>query len=174
MCEYLHLIDTLTGHRNNILPLFADRNAFLSLINDIGTKVFDLEFDLIAGTESMGYVVGAALAAHLKKGFLCIRKARNWHINVDRQNFSDRFNPEGELTLPKGIITEGCKVLLVEEWMVTGIQAKAAIQLIENQGGVVSGITGIGRIENEKNSQLMEKYICRFIWTGNNCKEIGK
>ena len=63
----------------------------------------------------------------------------------------------------KGSIKKGDKVLIVDEWLETGSQVKAAIKLIEKQGGKIIGITVLAAEKNSKNKILFDKYNCKAI-----------
>lgn len=49
---------------------------------------------------------------------------------------------------------------LVDEWIETGAQAWAAIQLIEGQGGIIAGIAGLHIDDNEQTEPLRARYQC--------------
>ncbi|NIT58597.1 MAG: hypothetical protein GWN00_20940, partial [Aliifodinibius sp.] len=53
---------------------------------------------------------------------------------------------------------------LVDEWVETGSQIGAAIELIEGQEGIVVGIASISIDDNEKTRALKKKYLCSSVW----------
>jgi adenine phosphoribosyltransferase len=64
-------------------------------------------------------------------------------------------------------IKPGARVLLVDEWIETGAQVNAAIELIESQKGVVVGVATINIDENKETEKLKKKYKCYAVWTDN-------
>ena len=73
--DYLRLIDTHTsGNRCDLTPLFADPEGFTALLDDLERLLEGAAFDVVAGIDALGFVVGAALAARRGAGFLAIRK----------------------------------------------------------------------------------------------------
>jgi adenine/guanine phosphoribosyltransferase-like PRPP-binding protein len=52
------------------------------------------------------------------------------------------------------------RVLLVDEWIETGAQVRAAMALIEGQGGVIAGIASLHAGDNEQTEQLRARYHC--------------
>jgi adenine phosphoribosyltransferase len=58
------------------------------------------------------------------------------------------------------------KVLIVDEWIETGAQVKAAIELVERQGGIVIGIATINIDDNADTRLIREKYQCHALWQG--------
>jgi adenine phosphoribosyltransferase len=71
---------------------------------------------------------------------------------------------EKGLELRVGAIREGDRVLLVDEWVETGAQARAAAELIERSGGEVVGIAAVNIDDNEKTRELKERYNCQAAW----------
>jgi adenine phosphoribosyltransferase len=75
MKSYLHLIDTQTsGPRCDVTPLFADPAAFAQLITDLSAPFRTAPLDYVAGIDALGFVLGGAMALHLGKSFIPIRK----------------------------------------------------------------------------------------------------
>ena len=88
MKEYLELINTQTsGNRNDITPVFRDFGAFQALTTDICELVRDYDFDLVAGIDALGFILGTAISLKTEKGFLSIRKGNKLPIEVDYSNF---------------------------------------------------------------------------------------
>lgn len=73
--DYLQLIDMDTaGNRCDVTPLFADYEAFTALVNDLAAPFVDVDIDLVAGIDALGFVLATAVSIHLRKGLLTIRK----------------------------------------------------------------------------------------------------
>uniref|UniRef100_A0A8C9EWX3 adenine phosphoribosyltransferase n=1 Tax=Pavo cristatus TaxID=9049 RepID=A0A8C9EWX3_PAVCR len=92
--------------------------------------------DLVAGIDAMGFILGAAVAATLRKGFLAIRKAGHLCVETLAEPYTDYSGREKLCPSP------GLRILLVDQWVETGGTMRAAIRLVERQGGVVAGRTG--------------------------------
>ncbi|MEM3253186.1 MAG: hypothetical protein QXS71_02055, partial [Candidatus Micrarchaeaceae archaeon] len=58
----------------DITPLLKDGKAFSLCIESMLEMVSDKKIDYIAGIESRGFIIGAALAERLNVGFVPIRK----------------------------------------------------------------------------------------------------
>ena len=88
MEEYLRLIDTQTpGPRCDVTPLFADPQAFAALVADLCAPFMEGEIDRVAGIDALGFILGTAMALHLKKGFVPIRKGGKLPVAVSRAEF---------------------------------------------------------------------------------------
>ena len=147
--NYLKLINTNTGgNRNDVLPLFRDFDAFKMLVSDIGQLVKDCQFNYVAGIDAIGFILGTAVAFHFKVGFIAIRKTGKL------------------LEIESNILTSSDRILLVDEWIETGAQVRAAIQLIEAQNAVVAAITAIAMENNQKTNDLFNSYKCLPLTDG--------
>jgi adenine phosphoribosyltransferase len=165
MTNYLQLIDTHTpGPRYDVTPLFGDYAAFSRLADDLLERFDGAAFDLIAGIDALGFILGAGMAVRAQKGFVPIRKHGNLPVQVDVAEFVDYSGQPKALELRVGAVKLGTRVLLVDEWIETGAQAKAAISLIEKQGGVVVGVATVNVDVNENTRPLLEKYNCQSFW----------
>ncbi len=155
---YLNLIDTHTRGRYDVTPLFSDYQAFATLVDDLAKRFADVEIDRVAGIDALGFIVGAGLAFRLQKGFIPIRKGSKLPTQVERAEFVDYTHKRKALEIRADAITRGMKVLIVDEWIETGAQVKAAIELVERLGGAVVGVATINVDVNENTRSLMEKY----------------
>ena len=61
MKRYLELIDTNTlGQRYDVTPIFSDPLAYSSMIDDLSELIIDLDFDVIAGIDALGFILASA------------------------------------------------------------------------------------------------------------------
>ena len=164
MTGYLDLIDHHTkGPRCDVTPLFADYAAFSALVADLAQRFTGAPIDLVAGIDALGFILGTALAWHIKVGFLAIRKSGKLPVQVDRVEFIDYSGQAKALELRIGVLSQGEHVLLVDEWIETGAQVIAATTLIERQGAVVSGIAAIHIDLNARTRPLLSQYNCQAL-----------
>lgn len=165
MKDYLKLVDTDTpGPRYDVTPLFADAAAFAALVADIVGHFPADSFDTVAGIDALGFVLGAAVAVRAEKGFIPIRKGGKLPVETESRSFVDYSKQEKSLEIRTDVVSPGERVLLVDEWIETGTQVSAAIELIESQGGVVAGIATINIDQNMKTDELQAKYRCFQAW----------
>lgn len=158
---YLALLDHQTnGTRCDVTPLFADPAAFSALVADLAELALPLAFEVIAGIDALGFILGAALALHMHSGFVPIRKGGKLPVAVDTAECVDYTGQRKMLELRRDALRPGARVLLVDEWIETGAQVRAAIQLIERQGGVIAGIASLHMDENAQTASLRAAYQC--------------
>tara|TARA_Y100000766_G_scaffold101051_1_gene86368 strand:+ start:729 stop:1361 length:633 start_codon:yes stop_codon:yes gene_type:complete len=140
--------------------IYINTNAFIDLLDDLLYDLEEIDCDVIAGIDAMGFVLGSALAARLRKGFLPIRKAGKLCVDtkkVDFVNYSKR-NQFMEIRFPA--FEAGTKVIIVDQWVETGGTMGAAIRLIEQQGGLVKGVIALAIEENDNTKKLRNDYKC--------------
>lgn len=109
-------------------------------------QLHPVEISLVAGVQSRGMLLGSLVAAELAVGFVEIRKDRKGGRDDTLLTRSTPFDYKWrgfELTLRKGMVKAGDRVLLVDDWIETGAQAQAARALIDDAGGTWIGVSAI-------------------------------
>lgn len=164
--DYLRLIDRSKLHykRSDVTPLFADPAAFAALTDDLVRPFLDAGIQRVAGTDALGFITGTALALRLGVGFVPLRKGGKLPVRHERASFRDYSGAEKVLELRSEPWPPGTRVLLTDEWIETGAQAKAAVELIERSGGIVAGITAIAFRRNDHTAPLWARYRCHSVW----------
>jgi len=153
-------IDTNTkGPRYDVTPIFENIEVFNKLITQLTSSIKD-DFDKVLGIDALGFILGTGISIRMNKGFIPLRKGGKFPGEVDKVDFVDYTGNKKSLEIRKGIIEKGTRVLIVDEWIETGAQIKASIELIERQGGVVVGIASINIDDTDENRKLREKYPC--------------
>lgn len=166
MYDYLDLIDTNTGGpRCDVTPLFANPTAFAQLIHDLSAPFDESQIDYVAGIDALGFVLASAIAYTLKKGFIPIRKAGKLPGKVVAKTFVDYTGETKALELRCGLVRGG-RILLVDEWIETGAQISAAVDLLEGEGGIILGITTINIDHNPNTARIQKQYHCHALWYG--------
>jgi adenine phosphoribosyltransferase len=164
MSDYLSLIQfNPQGPRNDIIPIFSDYEAFQALVGDL-LKPFDRGgFDFVAGIDALGFILGAAAAISAGKGFAPIRKAGKLPRPFASVDFVDYTGKEKSLETGRWAIKAGAGFLLMDDWIETGAQMKAAVELVEFQGGVVAGICAVRMDDCQITRWLREHYRCHSV-----------
>ena len=140
--------------------IYINGSAFVDLLDDLQSDILDCQCEVVAGIDSMGFVLGAALAARLKVGFLPIRKAGKLCVDTDKVSFTNYSGRTQDMEMRKPAFKSGTKVLIVDQWVQTGGTMRGAIELVERQSGRVTGIVAIAIEENNNTKRLRENYSC--------------
>lgn len=102
----------------------------------------DISFDIIAGIESRGFILGGALSYTLGKGFIPIRKKGKLPAEVISHEYELEYGTD-TVEIHRDAINEGDRVLIVDDLLATGGTAFAAVSLIEKLGGKVAELAFI-------------------------------
>lgn len=123
----------------DVTSVLQDADGLRLAVDNMQDKVKDLDYDVVVGPESRGFIFGMPIAYNNRKPFVLIRKAGK----LPRETVSVSYDLEyGKATIEmhKDSIRPGQKVLIVDDLIATGGTTQAMIQLIEQLGGEVAGI----------------------------------
>lgn len=109
----------------------------LKLAIDSMIKLLDgVEFDVVAGTESRGFIFGVPIAYALGKPFVPIRKKGKLPCETVSAKYDLEYG-SAEIEMHKDSILPGQKVVVVDDLIATGGTIEACAKLIEELGGEV-------------------------------------
>lgn len=140
--------------------IYINARAFTDLQDDLMADLEDVEFDVVAGLDAMGFVLGAALASRRGVGFLPIRKAGKLCVDTDTVTFSNYSGRTQDMEMRLPAFAPGTRVLLADQWVETGGTMDGAIRLVERQKGVVAGLVAIAIEENAHTNAYRRAYPC--------------
>jgi adenine phosphoribosyltransferase len=120
----------------DVTTLLADGAGLAELVDRMAAIARPLDPDLIVGIEARGFILGAALALALGKGFVPVRKAGKLPGKTVGIDYALEYGTD-RLELHDGQVPQGARVLLVDDLIATGGTALAAAQLLREQGASV-------------------------------------
>ena len=123
----------------DITTVFQDADGMQIAIDEMQEKVKDLDFDVIAGAESRGFIYGAAMAYNLHKPLVLIRKKGKLPWKTESVDYDLEYG-KATLEIHVDAVKPGQKVPLADDLLATGGTVRAGAQLIEKLGGEVAGI----------------------------------
>ena len=141
----------------DVTSVLQDAEGLHLAIDTMQDKIKDLDFDVVVGPESRGFIFGTPIAYNTGKPFVLIRKAGK----LPRETVSVAYELEyGKATIEmhKDSIKPGQKVLIVDDLIATGGTTEAMIQLIEGLGGEVAGIVVLIELAGLKGRELLKGY----------------
>ncbi|WP_370334897.1 adenine phosphoribosyltransferase [Parvularcula marina] len=122
----------------DVTTLMGDPLAFSETIDLLCDAYKAHEIDQIAGIEARGFVFGAALAHRLGIGFVPVRKKGKLPGDTYSQTYDLEYGQD-TLEMHKDALTQGQRVLMIDDLLATGGTALAALDLVEKAGGKVVG-----------------------------------
>ena len=120
----------------DITSVLQDPEGLKLSVHEMMHLLEGLDFDVVAGTESRGFLFGMPIAYNKHKGFVPIRKKGK----LPRETVSKQYGLEygtSEIEIHKDAIFPGQRVVLVDDLLATGGTARASVDLIEALGGKV-------------------------------------
>jgi adenine phosphoribosyltransferase len=140
--------------------IYINAQAFNDLLDDLTADLKEVEFDVVAGLDAMGFVLGAALAVRRGVGFLPIRKAGKLCVDTDKVSFGNYSGRTQDMEMRLPAFAAGDRVLLVDQWIETGGTMDGAIRLVERQNGIVAGMVAIAIEDNARTQGYRGSFPC--------------
>ncbi|MCL2593267.1 MAG: adenine phosphoribosyltransferase [Defluviitaleaceae bacterium] len=120
----------------DITTVFMDAEPLKAAIDAVCEHLKNVEFDLILGPESRGFIFGVPAAYVLNKGFIPVRKAGKLPHDVVSKSYELEYG-KATIEIHKDAIKPGQKVAIVDDLLATGGTCKAICELVEEMGGEV-------------------------------------
>jgi adenine phosphoribosyltransferase len=121
-------------------------------------KLLDgVEFDVIAGAESRGFVFGMPIAYNMKKPFVLVRKKGKLPRETVEMSYELEYG-SATIEMHKDSIKPGQKVVLVDDLIATGGTIEAAAKLVESLGGEVVKIIFLMELAGLEGRKKLAKY----------------
>ena len=141
----------------DVTSVLQDADGLQLAIRTMQEKVTDLDFDIIAGPESRGFIFGTPIAYNLKKPFVLIRKKGKLPCETVSVDYEQEYGT-ATIEMHKDAIKPGQKVLIVDDLIATGGTTEAMIRLIESLGGEVTGIVVLMELAGLKGREKLKDY----------------
>lgn len=141
----------------DVTSVLQDADGFKLAIDSMRKLLDGVSFDVIAGTESRGFVFGAPLAYTLGKPFVLIRKKGKLPCETVSKSYDLEYGT-AEIEIHADAVRPGQKVVLVDDLIATGGTIEAAAQLIEELGGDVVKIIFLMELAGLNGRDRLKKY----------------
>ena len=141
----------------DITTVMQDPDGFKLAIDSMEDTIKDLDFDVIAGLESRGFMFGTPIAYNMGKPFVPIRKKGKLPCETISEEYSLEYGT-AEIEIHTDAIKEGQKVVIVDDLIATGGTVKAAINLVERLGGEVVSCLFLTELAGLNGRKALEGY----------------
>ena len=114
----------------DITPLLSDAQAFNMVINLLADRYMKCHVDHVVGVEARGFILGAALAYKLNTGLILVRKPGKLPAETLQAAYELEYGVD-QLEVHRDAVTQGERVVLVDDVIATGGTIRAALDLIK-------------------------------------------
>ena len=146
----------------DVTSILQDAEGLKLAIDSLQAELDGLDFDVIAGTESRGFIFGMPIAYNLHTPFVLVRKKGK----LPRETVSASYDLEygsAEIEMHKDSIKPGQKVVLIDDLIATGGTIEAAAKLVESLGGEVVRIIFLMELAGLKGREKLKNYDVRSV-----------
>ena len=120
----------------DVTSVLQDADGLRLSIDLMQKELEGVEFDVIVGPESRGFIFGVPIAYNLHKAFVPVRKKGKLPCETVQMEYDLEYG-SAVIEMHKDSIKPGQKVVIIDDLMATGGTIEAIIKLIETLGGEV-------------------------------------
>ncbi len=141
----------------DITTVVQDPEGLKLAIDSLQKDIEGLDFDVIVGAESRGFVFGMPLAYNLGKGFVMVRKKGKLPAETIEETYDLEYG-QATIEIHKDAITPGQRVVIIDDLMATGGTVEAVVKLVERLGGKVVHISFLLELAGLKGRERLKDY----------------
>lgn len=141
----------------DVTSVLQDADGLHLAIDTMQEKIADLEYDVVVGPESRGFIFGTPIAYNNRKPFVLIRKKGKLPCETVEMTYDLEYG-QATIEMHKDSIRPGQKVLIVDDLIATGGTTEAMIKLVEELGGEVVGVVVLIELAGLKGREKIQNY----------------
>ena len=141
----------------DVTTVLQDADGLHLAIDEMQDKIKDLDFDVVLGPESRGFIFGVPIAYNLHKAFVPVRKKGKLPCETVSMEYELEYGT-ATIEIHRDAIKPGQKVVIIDDLIATGGTIEAIIKLVEGLGGEVVGICFLMELEGLNGRDKLEGY----------------
>ena len=141
----------------DITTILQDSEGLHLAIDQLSAMLDGVDFDVIVGPESRGFIFGVPVAYMLHKGFVPVRKKGKLPCETISAEYDLEYG-SAVIEMHKDSIKPGQKVVIVDDLIATGGTIEAITSLVEQLGGEVVKICFVMELKGLKGRERLKKY----------------
>ncbi len=141
----------------DITPLLSSGPALKESIRLLADHYRGRPIDIVAAAEARGFIFAVPLAIELGVGFVPVRKPGKLPFKTHAFEYELEYGSD-TLEIHSDGITEGQRVLLVDDLLATGGTIEACCRLVERAGGHVAGCAFVIELTSLRGRERIKRY----------------
>lgn len=141
----------------DVTSVLQDADGLHLAIDLMQEKLKELDFDIVVGPESRGFIFGVPIAYNLHKPFVPIRKKGKLPCETIGIKYDLEYG-SAELEMHREAIKPGQKVVIIDDLIATGGTNEAMVKLVEGLGGVVVKAVFLMELAGLKGRERLKGY----------------
>lgn len=141
----------------DITSILQDADGLNLAIESMQEKLCGVDFDVVVGTESRGFIFGVPIAYNLHKPFVPVRKKGKLPCETVSMEYDLEYG-SAVIEMHRDSIKPGQKVVLVDDLIATGGTIEAAVKMIEGLGGEVVKIIFLMELAGLEGRKKLQSY----------------
>ncbi len=141
----------------DVTTVLQDKDGLRMAVDQIQEHLEDVEFDLVVGPESRGFIFGVPIAYNMYKPFIPVRKKGKLPYETIEEEYDLEYGSE-IVEVHKDAIKPGQKIVVVDDLIATGGTIEAITKLVERLGGEVVKIVFLMELEGLNGRDKLEGY----------------
>ena len=141
----------------DVTTLVQDPDGLKQTIDGLVEHLKGVDFDVIVGSESRGFLFGAPVAYAMGKGFILARKKGKLPREVISEEYALEYGT-ATIEMHTDAIKPGQKVVIIDDLIATGGTTDAVVKLVERLKGEIVSIGFVIELAGLKGMEKFEKY----------------
>ena len=141
----------------DVTSILQDADGLALSIDSMQALLDGVDFDVIVGTESRGFIFGVPIAYNLHKPFVPVRKKGKLPCETISRTYDLEYGT-ATVEMHKDSIKPGQKVVIVDDLIATGGTIEASIAMVEALGGEVVKVIFLMELAGLKGRERLKDY----------------
>lgn len=141
----------------DVTSVIQDADGLHLAIDGLQNILDGVDFDVVVGPESRGFIFGVPVAYNMHKAFVPVRKKGKLPCETVSQEYALEYGT-ATIEMHKDSIRPGQKVVIIDDLIATGGTTEAIIKLVEQLGGKIVKIAFLMELEGLKGRDKLAGY----------------
>ena len=141
----------------DVTSILQDKDGLKLAIDQMQAQLDDVDFDVVIGPESRGFIFGVPIAYNLNKAFVPVRKKGKLPCETVEMEYDLEYG-SATIEMHKDAIKPGQKVVIIDDLIATGGTIEAITKLVEMLGGEVVKIVFLMELKGLNGCEKLKNY----------------